>query len=57
MPYEPVDMVDFSAEKEIEKLENAFADLADLRVAGLLQRQQEHIGRYFSDPKSAAGGK
>lgn len=56
MPYDVVDLVDFSANKEIEKLEAAFKALADIRVDSAIEKEQERIGAMFSAPRAAVGG-
>lgn len=55
MPYSSVDLVDFSAQKEIEKLETVFKDLADIRVQGLLSKTQERVGAFFSPGQNDEG--
>lgn len=48
MPYNASDLVDYSAQKEIEKLETAFNDLADILADRQIEKEQERIGAIFS---------
>lgn len=51
----PVDLVDFSAQREIEKLEAAFDALADMRAQARLQKVADHIGAYYSGAANQEG--